>query len=377
MYRINRQQNDIVQLEEKSFHELQFKEREHLQEWIAKNPQVLGGGDDLLIIQKEFAGFNDTNERLDLLALDKDGRLVIIENKLDDSGKDVVWQALKYTSYCSTLSTSQILKIYQDYLDRYANGEDAKTNVLDFLSLEEDSELLLNRQDQRMIFVANNFRKEVTSTVLWLLNHDIQIQCFKAKPYVLDNEVLLQIEQIIPLPETQEFMIDAKQKQREETGKSQTVADSEAYLMEFWRDLKTEMQHRGFQYFDNVSAKPSYNIGLWKWEGRFGMAVGTHAVRVELYFSSDANKTLFDAMFERKAEIESLYGKEITWERLDNKKATRIRHDLSKEAYLEMPAWKGDESGKQQRIDWLINEFDQFYKAVYPVWEKVRLELKA
>lgn len=377
MYRINRQENDIVQLEEKNFHELHFKEREHLQEWIAKNPQVLGGGDDLLIIQKEFSGFNDTNERLDLLALDKDGRLVIIENKLDDTGKDVVWQALKYTSYCSTLSTTQIIKIYQNYLDRYSNNEEAKANIMDFLSLEEDAELLLNRQDQRIILVANNFRKEVTSTVLWLLNHDIQVQCFKAKPYVIGEEVILQIEQIIPLPETQEFMIDAKEKQKEEKGKSQALADSEAYLVEFWRDLKIEMQKRGCHYLDNVSAKPSYNIGLWKWEGRFGMAVGTHAVRVELYFSSDANKKLFDAMYERKVEIESSYGSTITWERLDNKKATRIRHDMFHDDYIKMAPWKGEELGKHQRIDWFINEFDKFYKAVYPVWEKVRVQLKA
>jgi len=38
-----------------------------------------------LIIQKEFDGFNDTRERLDLLALDKEGNIVIIENKLDDT----------------------------------------------------------------------------------------------------------------------------------------------------------------------------------------------------------------------------------------------------------------------------------------------------
>jgi RecB family endonuclease NucS len=43
-----------------------------------------------LIIQKEFAGFGDTKERLDLLALDKKGKLVVIENKLDDSGRDAV-----------------------------------------------------------------------------------------------------------------------------------------------------------------------------------------------------------------------------------------------------------------------------------------------
>lgn len=42
-------------------------------------------------MQKEFDGFSDTRERSDLLALDKDGDLVVIENKLDDSGNDVTW----------------------------------------------------------------------------------------------------------------------------------------------------------------------------------------------------------------------------------------------------------------------------------------------
>ena len=56
-----------------------------------------------MVIQKEFSGFSDTNERLDILALDKSGALVVIENKLDDSVKDVTCQALKYVSYCSTL----------------------------------------------------------------------------------------------------------------------------------------------------------------------------------------------------------------------------------------------------------------------------------
>ena len=97
MYRIDSHSNKIVKLEEPTFSELGFKEREHLQEWIAREPSVLG--EELLVIQKEFSGFSDTHERLDLLALDKQGSLVIIENKLDDSGRDVTWQALKYASY--------------------------------------------------------------------------------------------------------------------------------------------------------------------------------------------------------------------------------------------------------------------------------------
>ena len=50
--------------------------------------------------RREFAGFSDTHERLDLLALDKQGSLVLIENKLDDTGRDLTWQVLKYASYC-------------------------------------------------------------------------------------------------------------------------------------------------------------------------------------------------------------------------------------------------------------------------------------
>ena len=109
MYQIDKVKNDIKKLEQRLFSDLGFRERDHLQEWIAKHPEVLG--EDLLIIQKEFDGFDDTNERLDLLALDKEGGLVIIENKLDDSGKDVTWQALKYASYCSTLTKAQIVDI--------------------------------------------------------------------------------------------------------------------------------------------------------------------------------------------------------------------------------------------------------------------------
>ena len=92
MYKIDQNKNNLIEIEKKNFSDFGFRERDHLQEWLVKNPQSLG--EDLLVIQKEFSGFTDTNERLDILALDKSGCLVVIENKLDDSGKDVTWQAL-------------------------------------------------------------------------------------------------------------------------------------------------------------------------------------------------------------------------------------------------------------------------------------------
>ena len=75
----------------------------HLQEWLANTPSALG--EEFTDYSKRvLLGFDGTRDRLDLLALDKEGALVVIENKLDDSGSDVVGQVLKYVAYCSSLT---------------------------------------------------------------------------------------------------------------------------------------------------------------------------------------------------------------------------------------------------------------------------------
>ena len=81
MFKIDAATNSLSRLKQRSFSELGFRERDNLQEWLISSPDAFG--EDLLIIQKEFDGFDETRERLDLLALDKNGQLVLIENKLD------------------------------------------------------------------------------------------------------------------------------------------------------------------------------------------------------------------------------------------------------------------------------------------------------
>lgn len=373
MYRINKSSNNIVKLEEREFKDLGFREREHLQEWIAKNPDVLG--EELLIIQKEFDGFNDTNERLDLLALDKEGNLVIIENKLDDSGKDVVWQALKYTSYCSTLTTEQIIRLFQEYLNNLSDQEDdAKELLLEFLDRENDEDLLLNNNDQRIIFIANNYRKEVTSTALWLIDHDILLQCFRAKPYSFDDELFLQIEQIIPLPETNEFIIDAKEKEKEKKGKSKKVQESRARLIEFWSALKDNLESRNINYLDNVKAKSNYYIGFWKYSGKFTYCIGRNSFRVELHFKKDVNKLKFDAMYQHKSYLEKQVPG-IEWQRLDNKKGSRIKLETTSAEKNGFQGNWNDKTNWDDVINWYTDKMILFYDAVYPIWEKVQMEI--
>ncbi len=216
MYLIDKQNNRIKDsLLERKFGELGFRERQHLQQWIAERPEVLG--ESLLVIQQEFDGFNDTNERLDLLALDKDGNIVVIENKLDDTGRDVTWQVLKYASYCSTLTKDNIRKIYQDYLDKRGGGEEATAKISEFFDNAEYEEISLNKmQTQRIMMVAGSFRKEVTSTVLWLFNYKLRIQCFKASIFQLGEEIILDVEQIIPTKDAAEYVISMADKTQED-----------------------------------------------------------------------------------------------------------------------------------------------------------------
>ena len=153
--------------------------------------------------------------------------------------------------------------MYQDYLDRWGNGEDAKESLLEFLERDEE-ELLLNRNDQRVILISNNFRKEVTSTVLWLREHEIQIQCFRAIPYSMGEELFLQMEQIIPLPETKEFMIDIKEKEKEEKEKSKVVEETETHLVKFWGLLKHNLAEHKIDFLERVGAKPYFNTDFGK-----------------------------------------------------------------------------------------------------------------
>lgn len=145
MFVIGKEKNRINKIKCSTFSDLKLREREHLQEWLENTPTAFGEDDELLFIQKEFDGFDDTRERLDLLAIDKQGDLVIIENKLDDSGKDVTWQVLKYASYCSSLSKQQIKDIYQSYLDKKGSSENAESNISDFLDAEDFKEIQLNK----------------------------------------------------------------------------------------------------------------------------------------------------------------------------------------------------------------------------------------
>ncbi len=368
MFTVNHQTNRISPVKTKKFSELGFTERKHLQEWLAHEPSALG--EELLIIQKEFDGFDDTRERLDLLALDKDGNLVIIENKLDDSGRDVVWQALKYASYCASLTKAQIVEIYQQYLDRYepVTGEvdllnapvSASARICEFLDAPDLDELKLNLgNSQRIMLVAANFRKEVTSTALWLLGQGISIACFKITPYSLGEQLLINIDQIIPTPEAKELMIGINAKEAEEKTTEVVLKNRHTVRREYWERALEAFQKSACQLYNNIS--PSKDHWLSAGSGLSGCPYNLiflqKELRVELWISrgiTEENKYLFDLLSQSKQDIEHTFGAELEWMRLDEKKSCRIQFStkadgFNNETWPQAVAWHLEQMTKLEK----------------------------
>ena len=99
----------------RSLEELDLEERKHLQEWVLKNPEVLGPG--VLVVTSEFDRWQSADgvrvaDRLDILALDGDGHLVVVELKRGVAPHTVHMQAINYAAMVSRLTSEDIAELY-------------------------------------------------------------------------------------------------------------------------------------------------------------------------------------------------------------------------------------------------------------------------
>ncbi|CAM3476413.1 DUF4268 domain-containing protein [Paraphotobacterium marinum] len=373
MFKIDREANKVTPITQKTFSELNFKERQHLQEWIAKHPSILG--EDLLIIQKEFSGFDDTNERLDLLALDKNGQLVIIENKLDDSGRDVLWQAIKYASYCVNMNKSDILDIFQKYLNQYNAQSSAEELILNFLDKSDIEEVSLNTgNSQRIILVAAHFRKEVTSSALWLLTHGIDFQCIQVKPYQMNDELILKVDQIIPTPESKDLMIGINQKEIDQRKTQKHLQNKGKEFFDFWTLVLSDFQKQtNADIFKSIRPQPrDYLVYASSLSAcNYRIRANGRKTATEFYLdrlSQDENKQIFDYLYQNKADIEKQIQWSVNWERMDDFKAAKITLLFDK-TIEKKESW-------DEISSWMVAHMTQLERVIDPYILQIKKEFK-
>lgn len=147
-----------------------LKERADLQEWIRAHPQILGNG--VRIVTYEFdrwvSGTGARADRLDLLGLDENGRLVLAELKRDAAPDTVEMQAIKYAAYASRFTVDVLAACHADYLRRTLGTDVSDEEALAQLDehcggLDRDRLAAV-----RIVLVAGSFPEPVTASVVWL-----------------------------------------------------------------------------------------------------------------------------------------------------------------------------------------------------------------
>src|SRR6516165_3587953 len=107
----------------------------------------------------------------------------------------------------------QLISTYESHLKSIGEStEDAQNRILQFLGWDEPEEDKF-AQNVRIILASPNFSKELTTSVMWLNDFDVDIRCVRLKPYRdADGLVLLDIQQVIPLPEAAQYQTQLKAK---------------------------------------------------------------------------------------------------------------------------------------------------------------------
>ena len=171
----------------------------------------------------------------------------MIELKRTEDGGHMELQAIRYAAMVSALTFDQAEKIFAKYLADNSIEADARSRLTDFLGWDVDD---VNEddfaQEVKMVLASAEFSKEVTTSVIWLNNQGLDIRCVRLKPYNDGNDLLLDVQQVIPLPEAEEYQIQVRDKQRKEKQARANSKDRSLYTLSY----NGEVEFEGFKKAD-------------------------------------------------------------------------------------------------------------------------------
>ena len=272
----------IGKLIEVDVRELWKHEQYDFSEWLAKedNLEYLNDilGLTLVDVDKEvFVG----PYRCDLVAKDEtSGITVVIENQLEGTNHDHLGKIVTY-----------------------ASGLNAKT----------------------MVWIVKDAKEEHRAAIEWLNNNtnsDINFFLIEIHAYTIGDSDPAPMFEVIEKPN--DFVKHSKAPNADkELNKSQ----SERLI--FWEQFNQVVISRG-KPFNLRKATPDhwYDVAMGTSEAHVAIDLINkyNYIIVEVVISN--NKELFDQLFSSKDDIEKSLGFEMIWDRLDNKKASRIKYKI-------------------------------------------------
>jgi hypothetical protein len=302
----------IGKLERVALREVWEHEAYDFTQWLQENIDVLNSALDLNLVsvdREQTAG----SFSIDLVAEDQGGKMVIIENQLEKSNHDHLGKLITYLT-----------------------GMGAKA----------------------AIWIVSDPRPEHVAAITWLNESS------SAEFYMVKVEAV-RIGNSPPAPLL--TLIVGPSKETEAVG---TTKKDIAERFELRRRWWTQLIERS-QQVNKLHAHIS--PGDWGWLGasagirglNLNYVVTMDESSAELYIdrgkgSEAENKSIFDQLQAHRAEIEKSFGGTLSWERLEGKRACRIRHLQPGGGY------RSPEEDWPKIQDGIINVMDRLEKALRP-----------
>jgi hypothetical protein len=206
-------QDRLVLLQPTGFSAHGLRERGDLQRLLRDQVEVIAP--DVLVISEEFGGWEDSKRRIDLLGIDREANLVVIELKRTEDGGHMELQAIRYAAMVSKMTFDKVADVFAGHLAAHGRQESAREMLLEFLGWETPDEERF-AQDVRIVLASAEFSRELTSAVLWLNEHGLDIRCVRLRPHTDGTRVFVDVQQILPLPEASEYFVNLREKKAEE-----------------------------------------------------------------------------------------------------------------------------------------------------------------
>lgn len=295
--------------------ELWKHEERGFSEWLEANLDVLSEAIGLSLSEPKrelLAG----NFQCDLVAEDKDGHRVIIENQLEATNHDHLGKVITYLT-----------------------NLDAKT----------------------AIWISTAPRTEHIRAVQWLNENspdDIEFFLVRLAAYrIAGEETTAPLFTVIVWPTPEGKGVGKEKKE---------LAERHILRQRFWEQLLELAKKRGVLL--HAQRAPGRDQWLSAGAGvQSGIAFSyyvwiTDESSVDLYIDTtdkEENKRIFDVLYGKRQEIEKAFGAPLSWERLDDKRASRIRYTI-KEGGLT------DESKWPKMQDSMVGAMDRLAKAIKP-----------
>ena len=287
--------------------------------WLEENIDVLNDATDLELSnaerEKSAGDFS-----IDLVAEDEAGNKVIIENQLERSNHDHLGKVITY---------------------------------------------LVAMEAKTAIWIVANPRPEHVSAIAWLNESS------SGSFYLLKLEAI-KIGDSVPAP-LLTLIVGPSDETKAISKAKKEYSERHDIRYEFWTKL---LEYAKSKTKLHATISPSRYHWVGTTAGKRGLIYSyillEHETQAELYIDrgkglDNQNKAIFDALFQNKEDIEKAFGEELEWQRLDGKRACRIRKIAFNGGWKDTDRWP-------EAISQTVEVMIRLEKVTKPYVQKLNIE---